>query len=305
LLLGGSGDCFAHGDEATEATLFGKDSAAVIARTLRHQREEALRAEEAAEEEARKMGKAKANETEAETEAETGTDDIIRSGFTAEFDDWVDPPTPAGPPDVASLPLFCLPNVYLFPRDTVAFNIFEPRYRLMVQEYLQSGQTFGIVSTAPEGTAMSPSGVPLDMEFVDELTSEQREQNSAFETFEAAGDEAGVPKQDMSTEGAGEGGGWDMEEGTRLASQRAPDDPYGDFSGTLQSPLVGITARIARVVHMEDSGRCMVMVQGSQRFSVRRSSVRPRKGKRVLCRIVCSRSSVITRSITLQYNFMP
>ena len=108
-----------------------------------------MRSGEEAEEEAkktRKMRKAEANKTEAETQAETGaetdTNDIIRS----EFDELMDP-TPAGAPDVASLPLFCLPNVYLFPRDTVAFNIFEPRYRHVITYFsLSSVYMFSLCS---------------------------------------------------------------------------------------------------------------------------------------------------------------
>jgi uncharacterized protein len=46
-------------------------------------------------------------------------------------------------------PVFPLPNVVLFPRTILALHVFEPRYRLMMEETLRGDQTICIVLLRP------------------------------------------------------------------------------------------------------------------------------------------------------------
>lgn len=46
-------------------------------------------------------------------------------------------------------PVFPLPNVVLFPRAILALHVFEPRYRLMMEETLQGDQTICMVLLKP------------------------------------------------------------------------------------------------------------------------------------------------------------
>ncbi len=47
------------------------------------------------------------------------------------------------------LPLFPLPNVVLFPHMSLPLHIFEPRYRKMVLDALESHRTIGMVLLRP------------------------------------------------------------------------------------------------------------------------------------------------------------
>jgi len=47
------------------------------------------------------------------------------------------------------LPLFPLPNVVLFPHMSLPLHVFEPRYRRMVQDALESHRTIGMVLLRP------------------------------------------------------------------------------------------------------------------------------------------------------------
>lgn len=47
------------------------------------------------------------------------------------------------------LPLFPLPNIVFFPHTRLPLHVFEPRYRQMVKDVLESDQRFGIVLLRP------------------------------------------------------------------------------------------------------------------------------------------------------------
>ena len=51
--------------------------------------------------------------------------------------------------DPKAVPLFPLPNVVFFPHTRLPLRVFEPRYRQMVQDVLESDQRFGIVLLRP------------------------------------------------------------------------------------------------------------------------------------------------------------
>ncbi|HEV7767266.1 MAG TPA: LON peptidase substrate-binding domain-containing protein [Thermoanaerobaculia bacterium] len=56
------------------------------------------------------------------------------------------PPLPEGE---FLLPLFPLPNIVFFPHTRLPLHVFEPRYRQMVQDALESEERFGIVLLRP------------------------------------------------------------------------------------------------------------------------------------------------------------
>jgi Lon protease-like protein len=56
------------------------------------------------------------------------------------------PPLPEGE---FLLPLFPLPNIVFFPHTRLPLHVFEPRYRQMIQDVLESDQRFGIVLLRP------------------------------------------------------------------------------------------------------------------------------------------------------------
>lgn len=56
------------------------------------------------------------------------------------------PPLPVGE---FLLPLFPLPNIVFFPHTRLPLHVFEPRYRQMVKDVLESDQRFGIVLLRP------------------------------------------------------------------------------------------------------------------------------------------------------------
>lgn len=56
------------------------------------------------------------------------------------------PPLPEGE---FLLPLFPLPNIVFFPHTRLPLHVFEPRYRQMVKDVLESDQRFGIVLLRP------------------------------------------------------------------------------------------------------------------------------------------------------------
>ncbi|HYO78162.1 MAG TPA: LON peptidase substrate-binding domain-containing protein, partial [Thermoanaerobaculia bacterium] len=47
------------------------------------------------------------------------------------------------------LPLFPLPNVVFFPHTRLPLHVFEPRYRELIKDVLESDQRFGIVLLKP------------------------------------------------------------------------------------------------------------------------------------------------------------
>src|SRR5687768_1924504 len=47
------------------------------------------------------------------------------------------------------LPLFPLPNVVFFPHTRLPLHVFEPRYRQMLHDVLESDQKFGLVLLRP------------------------------------------------------------------------------------------------------------------------------------------------------------
>ena len=51
----------------------------------------------------------------------------------------------------AQIPVFPLSNFIIFPKATVPLNIFEPRYKQMVKNAIESKQPFGIVLKEEEG----------------------------------------------------------------------------------------------------------------------------------------------------------
>lgn len=61
------------------------------------------------------------------------------------------PPSQQPPPrsvsdlSVRELPLFPLPDVVLFPQEVLPLHIFEPRYRMMVNQCIDEQQPFGVV----------------------------------------------------------------------------------------------------------------------------------------------------------------
>ncbi|HEV3486277.1 MAG TPA: LON peptidase substrate-binding domain-containing protein [Vicinamibacterales bacterium] len=57
--------------------------------------------------------------------------------------------SPLLPEDDFLLPLFPLPNIVFFPHTRLPLHVFEPRYRQMVQDVLESDQRFGIVLLRP------------------------------------------------------------------------------------------------------------------------------------------------------------
>jgi Lon protease-like protein len=56
------------------------------------------------------------------------------------------PPSPQGE---FLLPLFPLPNIVFFPHTPLSLHVFEPRYRQLVQDALESEERFGIVLLRP------------------------------------------------------------------------------------------------------------------------------------------------------------
>ena len=58
-------------------------------------------------------------------------------------------------PTLQAIPLFPL-DVVLFPRMVLPLHIFEPRYRQMVKDCVQTGEPFGLVWTEGEPVALNP-----------------------------------------------------------------------------------------------------------------------------------------------------
>jgi uncharacterized protein len=79
------------------------------------------------------------------------------------------PPLPEGE---FLLPLFPLPNLVFFPHTRLPLHVFEPRYRQMVQEALESDERFGIVLLRP-GWEADYFGAPSVYEFGTVATIEQ------------------------------------------------------------------------------------------------------------------------------------
>ena len=67
---------------------------------------------------------------------------------------WAQAPAPAAPPQTtvvlpATVPLFPLPDVVLFPDVSLPLRIFEPRYRAMVADALKGNRIIGMVLLQP------------------------------------------------------------------------------------------------------------------------------------------------------------
>jgi Lon protease-like protein len=73
---------------------------------------------------------------------------------------------------VIELPLFPL-NVVLFPGAELPLHIFEPRYRLMINECYEQGRPFGIVLARPESEPLHeepyPVGTMAEIEILDRM----------------------------------------------------------------------------------------------------------------------------------------
>ncbi len=59
---------------------------------------------------------------------------------------------------VRELPLFPLPEVVLFPQEVLPLHIFEARYRIMLQQVLESDNRFGVVRWDPTNKKMADVG---------------------------------------------------------------------------------------------------------------------------------------------------
>jgi Lon protease-like protein len=79
------------------------------------------------------------------------------------------PPLPEGE---FLLPLFPLPNIVFFPHTRLPLHVFEPRYRQMVQDALESEERFGIVLLRP-GWEADYFGAPAVYDFGTVGTIEQ------------------------------------------------------------------------------------------------------------------------------------
>ncbi|MFL6248154.1 MAG: LON peptidase substrate-binding domain-containing protein [Thermoanaerobaculia bacterium] len=79
------------------------------------------------------------------------------------------PPLPEGE---FLLPLFPLPNIVFFPHTRLPLHVFEPRYRQMVQDALESDERFGIVLLRP-GWESEYFGAPSVYDYGTVATIEQ------------------------------------------------------------------------------------------------------------------------------------
>ncbi|HEX7150426.1 MAG TPA: LON peptidase substrate-binding domain-containing protein [Thermoanaerobaculia bacterium] len=70
------------------------------------------------------------------------------------------------------LPLFPLPNIVFFPHTRLPLHVFEPRYRQLIKDALDSDQRFGIVLLRP-GWEADYYGAPPVFEFATMATIEQ------------------------------------------------------------------------------------------------------------------------------------
>jgi Lon protease-like protein len=71
------------------------------------------------------------------------------------------------------MPLFPL-NTVLFPGMPINLHIFEPRYKLMIQECLQTGQPFGVVLIKQGVEASGPLAEPYDIGCSAQITQVDR-----------------------------------------------------------------------------------------------------------------------------------
>ena len=71
------------------------------------------------------------------------------------------------------IPLFPLPNLVLFPGVEVPLHIFEPRYRLMINECYEQSLPFGVVLVRPESEPLHeepyPVGTMAEIEALDRM----------------------------------------------------------------------------------------------------------------------------------------
>ena len=72
----------------------------------------------------------------------------------------MDPIPETWPPEPPKeLPLFALPNVWLFPYVILPLHVFEPRYKQMIEDILDGAGRIVIGSTMPStGERTNPSG---------------------------------------------------------------------------------------------------------------------------------------------------
>jgi Lon protease-like protein len=74
----------------------------------------------------------------------------------------VNDPTPAQlAPALASLPIFPLPSVTLFPGTAIPLHVFEPRYRRMIDDILDVHRALAIAMLDPDGTPDGYSRPPV------------------------------------------------------------------------------------------------------------------------------------------------
>lgn len=71
------------------------------------------------------------------------------------------------------LPLFPL-NTVLFPGMPINLHIFEPRYKLMIQQCLQTGQPFGVVLIKQGVEALGPAAEPYTVGCSAQITQVER-----------------------------------------------------------------------------------------------------------------------------------
>jgi len=71
------------------------------------------------------------------------------------------------------IPLFPL-NTVLFPHMPISLNIFEPRYKLMVEECLRTGQPFGVVLIREGVEAHGPATDPHEVGCLAQITQVDR-----------------------------------------------------------------------------------------------------------------------------------
>lgn len=72
------------------------------------------------------------------------------------------PPSAFTLPD--SLPLFVLPSILLLPRGRLPLNIFEPRYRAMVDDALGQGRMIGVIQQLEPVTSAVRESVPSEQD---------------------------------------------------------------------------------------------------------------------------------------------
>src|SRR5512147_2655499 len=76
-------------------------------------------------------------------------------------------------PSMYELPLFPL-NTVLFPGMPISLHIFEPRYKLMIEQCIQIAQPFGVVLIREGVEALGPSAEPHQIGCSAQITQVER-----------------------------------------------------------------------------------------------------------------------------------